>query len=293
MDKVYRIADPQQPTTSTAVVEEYTDWDKCVVCQKITDEVLQCPANSKRNTSGAGYKTLADNLLAFKEIDCLPSCIASRLREGQDIEETLKKNKAKWHDRCRLEYNKTKYLRAAKRKAPAAEITDAPQKFTRSSSVKCADEREQCFFCGAPAKTAEPLHLASTFGLDARVRKCALELQDQNLLAKLSAGDIVALEAKYHSQCLASLYNKVRQTKEADEQEDSTAINHGIALAELVSYIEDAQADTENVSIFKLSDLTKMYSTRLEQLGTCQSGRANSTHLKKQDLGILPRLAAS
>ena len=51
MDKVHRIADPQQPSTST---EKDTDWDKCVICQEITGEVLKCPAGSKRSTDGAG-----------------------------------------------------------------------------------------------------------------------------------------------------------------------------------------------------------------------------------------------
>ncbi len=75
------------------------------------------------------------------------------------------------------------------------------------------------------------------FGLDARVRECALQLQDQNLLAKLSTGDLIALEAKYHVQCLVSLYNKARQTKGPEEQKDSSTINQGIALAELVAFI--------------------------------------------------------
>ncbi|KAG7174290.1 hypothetical protein Hamer_G003222, partial [Homarus americanus] len=65
----------------------------------------------------------------------------------------------------------------------------------------------------------------------------------------LSAGDLIAQEAKYHVQCLVSLYNKARQAK-------------------LVSYLEDAHTDTEAVRVFKLADLTRMYTTKLEQLGT-------------------------
>lgn len=288
---MYRIANPQQPRTSATVVERDTDWDKCMLCQKITDEVLHCPASSKRSTDGAGYKTLAENLLAFKKIDCLPSSIVSRLKVYENLEETLINNKAKWHDRCRLQYNKTKFQRAVKRKAPLAESTDA-QKFTRQSSVQSADEIDRCFFCEEPAKAGESLHLASTFGLDAHVRKCALQLQDQSLLAKLSTGDIIALEAKYHLQCLVSLYNRARQTKGTNEQKDSDTIVHGIALAELVTYIEDAQADSDIVSIFKLADLKRMYSTRVEQLGTCLSGRVNSTHLKNRILAHFPDLQA-
>ena len=43
------------------------------------------------------------------------------------------------------------------------------------------------------------------------VRRCALELEDTALLAKLAAGDMIAIEAKYHNNCLRSLYNKARQ----------------------------------------------------------------------------------
>ena len=89
------------------------------------------------------------------------------------------------------------------------------------------------------------MHHASTFGLDARVRQCALQLQDQSLLAKLSVRDLIALEAKYHVQCLVSLYNRARQTKGSHEQEDSGTMDQGIALPELVAYIEDAHADNE------------------------------------------------
>ena len=46
-----------------------TDWNKCVLCQEGTAEKLVCPANS---TKGAGYKTVAENLLAFDKIGCLP-----------------------------------------------------------------------------------------------------------------------------------------------------------------------------------------------------------------------------
>jgi hypothetical protein len=48
--------------------------------------------------------------------------------------------------------------------------------------------------------------------VDARVREYATALQDQKLLAKLSEGDLVAIEAKYHPACLVLLYNRARAT---------------------------------------------------------------------------------
>ncbi|KAG7164295.1 hypothetical protein Hamer_G003449 [Homarus americanus] len=74
--------------------------------------------------------------------------------------------------------------------------------------------------------------------------------------------------------------------------EDNTHINQGIALAELVSYTEDAHTDTEAVRVFKLADLTRMYTTRLEQLGTSVSGSVHSTDLKNRILTYFPDLQA-
>ena len=42
-------------------------WLKCVICQKKTTEKLQCPANSKRYDSGAGYLTIEQDLTSFHE----------------------------------------------------------------------------------------------------------------------------------------------------------------------------------------------------------------------------------
>ena len=163
---------------------------------------------------------VADNFLAFKKIDCLPPNMAPRLKEDQDNEEILRSHKAKWHDNCRLiQFNKTNCQRAVKRKAFPAESVASPLKtFTCRRLVQTSTEPQQCFFCGKPANDSDSLHRTSTFDLDIRVRQCAQQLQDQTLLAKLSEGDLIALEAKYHAQCLALLYNRARQTMQSYEQ---------------------------------------------------------------------------
>ena len=58
-----------------------------------------------------------------------------------------------------------------------------------------ADKTDICFFCETMS-SSELLHEMSTFHLDSRVKKCALVLQDERLLAKLSAGDMIAQAAK-------------------------------------------------------------------------------------------------
>ena len=61
-----------------------------------------------------------------------------------------------------------------------------------------------CFFCGEPPGNSG-VHEAATYQIDKRVRACAVLLEDTELLGKLSTGDMVALEARYHSKCLAGL----------------------------------------------------------------------------------------
>lgn len=74
-------------------------------------------------------------------------------------------------------------------------------KHTRANSGSSSTDKvpETCFFCGQPAG-ANSLWKAATFQMDRRVRACATLLGDTELLGHLSGGDMVALDAKYHSQ---------------------------------------------------------------------------------------------
>ena len=118
-----------------------------------------------------------------------------------------------------------------------------------------------------------------------------MKLQDQKLLARLSAGDLIAQDAMYHLQCLFALYNRARETKASDDFDVHT-MNHGIAFAELVSYIEEARKDKLVASVFKLADLKNLYSIRLKQLGTDIERCIHSTKLKDRILDYFQDMKA-
>lgn len=271
-----------------------TDWSLCVVCQESKVETLQCPADSKRSDVGAGYKTLAENILQFNELGCMPIQMSlARLDEGDGIETTFVRCKARWHKSCYLLFNSTKLNRAKKRHAPTPEAS-VNSKYTRSStssSLQVDNAEKTCFFCDQPRALKNPLHNVCTFGLDARVRRCAFALQDQKLLAKLSAGDLVALEACYHSSCIATLYKRA-ETVSKDEPDNTKFQLEGIALAELITYIEEARAASDSITVFKLADLANMYTTRMEQLGADTKVRVHTTRLKERLLSHVPELEA-
>lgn len=295
MDKPHKVVGPEQ-LQSSQLQYLTTDWSKCALCQEDTSQALRCPADSKRDSQGAGYMTVAGLLEGFDKIGCLSRKMnLARFDEGDGIEATLCRQKAKWHDSCRLKYNKTQLLRADSRKRAANQAEDQAEtskQFTRFSSGEASSTTEStCFFCAKPGTAGKSLCKASTFGMDVRVRQCAVKLQDKELLAKLSAGDLIAQDAKYHLPCLVSLYNRARETT-TSEDSNADALNHGIAFAELVSYIEDCRKDTELAPIFKLTDLTNLYNTRLMQLGTDTEGRVHSTRLKERIFCYFPDMEA-
>ena len=128
-------------------------------------------------------------------------------------------------------------------------------KRSRSRSTEDCVTKNVCFFCGE-ASGNSGMHEAATFEIDKQVLACAVQLEDSELLAKLSTGDMVALEAKYHSKCLVGLYNRARMIKSEGGNIDKPNEISAIAFTELVMYIEEVhQADEAGAPVFKLSDL--------------------------------------
>ena len=273
------------------------DWKKCLFCQD-NSGTLQCPALSKRKDNGAGYRTLIEDLCEFEKLGQLPLQFSlERLGDGAGAVETLCTNTACWHKSCRDQYNKTKLQRAKKRKcSEGGEDNNAKngKKTTRLSIGNMpgmSTKEDLCFFCEEKAST-EVLRSASTFGLDSRVRSAALLLEEEKLLTKLNSGDLIAVEAKYHKKCLTSLYNHARDKRRRQNRHcDDLNMAHSIALAELISYLEDSRVKGE-VKVHKLSSLVIDYSVRSTQLRADSDQQVHATRLKNRLTTHIPELRA-
>ena len=118
-------------------------------------------------------------------------------------------------------------------------------------------QNQLCFFCD---QSEGVLHRAATLDLDKHVRMCATELKDSKLIAKLASGDMHVMDAHYHNKCPVALCNKARGLKSETEKNDKQESVEGIALAQLMSYFEEARSDNEgNHSVFRLSYLARLY----------------------------------
>ena len=66
---------------------------------------------------------------------------------------------------------------------------------------------QACFLCDKISPASE-LSQVMTMHTNNRLHECAHTLNDGKLLAKLSGGDAIAQELKYHPACLACLYKR-------------------------------------------------------------------------------------
>lgn len=282
------VINPCESSTELTDLRREVNWKLCVLCRMTTTESLACPANSKRKDAGAGYKTLAFNLSQLQEIDQNPFGFdINDLGSGDDIELTLSSNNACWHKSCRNKDNSTKIKRAEKRKRDNGDNSGKPSPVKTRKSIGDSIEKhhEQCLFCD---QSDGNLHKASTFEIDNKVRKYAIELHDTKLLFKLAGGDMVAIDATYHTKCLVALYNRARQNYSAEDQSASRI--HATAFAEVVSYIEEFRESHETVPVFTVAELSKIYSSILEDLGVDQTVRVHTTRLREKLEAEIPDL---
>ena len=102
-----------------------------------------------------------------------------------------------------------------------------------------------------------------TWLVDEKVRRCAELIEDSRLLGKLSAGDMIATEAKYHPECLLNLYHRaarIQPSQNTDQESDGHTAelnSESLALADVIGYMENIKCNDVTPSVFKLSELTE------------------------------------
>ena len=169
-------------------------------------------------------RTLSIDLKNFESIDnALPNhlkelCI--KYDSSPAIYDELVRNKAVIHKNCRSLYNVNKFERR-KRKFDEINVkennNDEPKTCAEEDStprstrgkVKIKTFTSTCFFCEEGEEKGH-LHDTWTIEYSKNVKTMAIELGDSILLAKLSQGDMIATEARYHKSCSTNLWNRYR-----------------------------------------------------------------------------------
>ena len=194
---------------------ENVNWIECILCQKITDESLKEPSkNNNKAEVQKTYENVVDILKQYHHAGAMPDSFHPGVINfilNSDHPSILHEKKAKWHSSCKSKVTISKLQRKRKHQP------EEPSKETRSKVVKF--EKNACFIPGCTTKTTEnePLHEVMSKELDARFREYASIMDDKELLVKLAGGTLITLEAKYHSPCAVTYFNRDK-AKVRDEQ---------------------------------------------------------------------------
>ena len=272
--------------------EADVDWTKCFICENDTKEKLQCSQNAITANAKQSYENLAKSILDFKSIGNAPINVqVEKLSCGKTLSQSLYDNSAKFHKTCKKKFDKDKLERAKK----AACENETNTEKTRDTRGRMDSSTDKCFFCDLPADDKKgQLHSCQTGKINSRVTMCSKIVEDSLLQAKLLNGDMHAQDALYHRNCLTSLYKKAEHIQQLGDMNytDEERKLHGIAFAEIVSYIEEQIAGATEIPMFKLSDLLKFYVKTLQDLGLTLESRIHSTRFKDRILYQVEGLTA-
>ena len=121
-----------------------------------------------------------------------------------------------------------------------------------------------------------------------------MTLQDFDLLAKLSEGDMIAQDVMYHPLWLLAFYKKAKSANDnsapiVDEEKEL----HGMVLAEMLVFMQQERDRLGGNCVFKMADLAALYKKRFEDLGGVLPERVHSTRLKLRLLAHIDELTES
>ena len=124
------------------------NWEKCIKCQKETDEQLRCPTKAYSFVKTV-YESFLRNVDEFKRLNALPAVVC--LDVGSATVDDLVKNESKWHRSCHLKFSLSKLQKAQQRVNNNMNISSCnePQTTKRTSKRINQSVRHCCvsLFC--------------------------------------------------------------------------------------------------------------------------------------------------
>ncbi|KAK3923417.1 Envelopment polyprotein [Frankliniella fusca] len=294
---MFSIVDASHASTSREQTQNEIDWKKCFLCQQETSEKLRDPKNAPAHLAAdSGCCMLARNLPEFHAIGELPFPIdLSLINDGSGIQSFLEKKGAMWHFSCYVKCNNSKLKRAkAKhegkmRKGPCTEPSPKKTRLTCNAS----HNPELCLFCDKPASRGNALHQVQTPDCNKHITKGSEILKDTKLKAKISERcDLIALEAKYHTDCYAKFRKRVKQQENSENTDEQREQIEALSFAGLVSYLREVCENDDSTSspVFSMPQLARLYAEGMRELGL-EYG-VHNTRLKHRILEACPFLQA-
>ncbi len=181
--------------------------------------------------------------------------------------------------------NQAKFNRKGKRPYNAV---DEPAHTSPAKTRRCTpnDDRVSiCLFCGTN-DSEHLMHSVTSTECDVTVRAWATNLEDFDMLGKLSSGDLFAQDTVYHKECMTKYYTRHRACLRQRHSKGKVSQSEleGIAFAETVAYVIEDDSDGP----FYVTELADLYAARLKDLGGTVSERIHTTRFQKRILSEIP-----
>ena len=168
------------------------DWENCVIYGGGGD--LKCPAVSYLKNGLEVYGNFVHCVNEFEEVKSLPVPVDFK---GEDSAETFMDNKAKWHKSCHLKFAPSKFAHVKQQLVRTSSLEDSGHETQRKSQRISVGTPSLC------SKVDGKLHNCTTMTIDHDLRQIT-DLRDTKQLARILGFDLVAIEAKYHFNCLST-----------------------------------------------------------------------------------------
>lgn len=161
------------------------NWEFCLICQaKEKPEPRNCPLDSLQDGAGIkAYKSFLNNVVAFRKIGSLP--VELKLKGDISVEK-LCTYRTVSHKSCHLKFANSK-LQRAQQKIERKSTADFSLQ-TRKAKRQVSD-KNVCIFCD---EQGNDLHQVLTLEVD--VNEMAIQMQDSQMIAKIAASDMDAVE---------------------------------------------------------------------------------------------------
>ena len=161
-----------------------TNWQLCILCQNQTTEKPVCPlANPIVSHREGAYTELISLARQFRAIGAAPH---------PDVELP---DEESMHQNCAVvSFTSQQHLTMQK-----CYSEGLPPATRRSCRTGAPVNRKICIFCGDETNAAD--HSFQKVELSHQIHDIAVALGEDRIVALLSEGDLVAIEAKYHRNC--------------------------------------------------------------------------------------------
>ena len=111
------------------------------------------------------------------------------------------------------------------------------------------------------------------------------------MIAQLSEGDIHAIEARYHPDCLCKYYSRASQLENQSQETYQNSVTYDIVMTEVINFMKKSIKKHNGAPVFVLSKLKKMFKTAYQRYSG-ESTDPQSTRFKEELISKMPGLQA-